>query len=148
MSSSSNSSTKDYPLPVYNYKVSIDNQDESFSEINGLAVENYEILTYTDGLSFMAGDTFKPLRRQKAINLTFKRAVFKGSTFFYDWLKDPEFKKIDISLCDSEGTPLVSWSIREAYPVKITGPEVNASSKEVAIESLEVLAFSIDVTNN
>ncbi len=137
-----------YPLPAYNYKVTIDSEDVSFSEITGLSIDNYDIAAYKDGLSFMTGTLFKPIKRQKPVNITFKRGVFKKSDLFFEWLKDPEAKQIDISMCDEDGTPIISWSIREAYPVKMSGPEVNATSKEVAIESLEVMAIGIEITYN
>jgi len=39
---------------------------------------------------------------------------------------------------DGEITPVRVWSFRRAYPVKMTGPELDAMSPAVAIESVEL----------
>jgi len=44
-----------YPLVAYNYRVTLDGQTASFSEVTGLAV-SYETTTYRHGLSFVEGE--------------------------------------------------------------------------------------------
>jgi phage tail-like protein len=43
-----------------------------------------------------------------------------------------------LSLIDGELSPVRVWWFRRGYPVKVAGPELNASSSEVAIETLEI----------
>jgi phage tail-like protein len=45
-------------------------------------------------------------------------------------------KKCTISLRDSEGKPVYSWFLIEAFPVKWEGPTLNATSNNIASESL------------
>ena len=48
-----------YPLPAYNYRVTVESDEVSFSEISGLNVE-YEPVTYKHGFSFVLGDKIIP----------------------------------------------------------------------------------------
>ncbi len=44
-----------------------------------------------------------------------------------------------ITLLDSTGTEVASWSLRSIYPRRWTGPELNAKGTEVATEVLELI---------
>ena len=44
-----------YPLPVYNFRVTIDGTSMSFSEVSGINLE-YDTVTYRHGLSFWEGE--------------------------------------------------------------------------------------------
>lgn len=44
-----------------------------------------------------------------------------------------------ITLCDAEGTPVITWTLRNVYPSKWTGPELDARSAGIAMESLELI---------
>src|SRR5262245_9190444 len=94
-----------YPLPVYNYRVTVGSLTLGVSEISGLSVE-YQPVIYKHGLSFVMGAKIIPGMRQ-AITLTMKRAVVKGHDDLYSWLHDvytDPFKSakrdILIDLCD------------------------------------------------
>jgi phage tail-like protein len=43
-----------------------------------------------------------------------------------------------VTLVDAGGTPVRSWKFADAYPVKWTGPRLSASSRDLAVEELEV----------
>jgi len=58
---------------------------------------------------------------------------------------DAEARPMDLSLVDSSGAPKVTWRIKEAIPIRLTGPALNASSNEVAIDSLDVMAAGVSV---
>jgi phage tail-like protein len=134
-----------YPLPVYNYRVTVGQLTLGFSEISGLSVE-YEPVTYKHGLSFVMGVKIIPGMRQP-VKLTMKRGIVKGSDVLYSWLygtyADP-FKSakrdILIDLCDETGSAIVRWKVQGALPIKIDAPTFDANSNEVAIETLEVIA--------
>jgi len=44
-----------------------------------------------------------------------------------------------ITLCDPAGAPVVSWTLRNVYPSKWIGPELDAMSAGIAMESLELM---------
>ena len=142
-----------YPLPVYNYRVSIGKDTLGFSEVSGLGVE-YESVTYKHGFSFAMGVKIIPGMRQPT-RLTLKRGVAKNSDFLAKWIKntyaDP-FKNakqdILIDLCDETGKPVVRWTVTGALPVKLDAPTFDANSNDVAIETLELVAHELKVDYN
>lgn len=44
-----------------------------------------------------------------------------------------------ITLMDSEGKEVISWSLRSVYPAQWRGPELRASSGDVAVETLQLI---------
>ena len=105
-----------YPLPVYNYRVTVfkggDSVVASFAEVSGLNVE-YQHVTYKHGLSFLTGSTIIPGMRQET-KLTLKRGIVKDRVFLQEWMKktysDPFYvyakRDIVIDLCDEAAVPV------------------------------------------
>lgn len=147
-----------YPLPVYNYRVSIESLTLGFSEVSGLQVE-YEPVTYKHGLSFAMGSKIIPGMRQP-IKVIMKRGMLKkeGSdatqdSFLSDWMNDTyadpfrnHKKDILIDLCDEKGRPVIQWKVQGALPIKIEAPTFSANSNDVAIETMEVIAHGLEVS--
>ena len=139
-----------YPLPVYNYRVSIGSLTLGVSEISGLSVA-YEPVLYKHGLSFAMGTKIIPGMRQP-IKLTMKRGIAKGRADLYHWLHevyaDP-FKSVKrdilIDLCNEIGTPIVRWKVQGALPTRIDAPTFDANSNEVAIETIELSAQNLQI---
>ena len=44
-----------------------------------------------------------------------------------------------VSLMGPNGQPVRAWSFTDAFPIKWTGPNLNASSNQVATETLEIV---------
>jgi phage tail-like protein len=51
-----------------------------------------------------------------------------------------------IMLLDHQRLPVKWWNFREAYPVKWTGPQLNSSAQEVAVEQIELVHRGISVS--
>jgi len=139
-----------YPLPVYNYRVTIEATTLGFSEVSGLGVD-YEPVTYKHGFSFVMGAKIIPGMRQP-IKLTLKKGVVSGNSFLATWFQDTyanpfKYAKKDIliDLCDEAGKPVVRWKVQGALPIKLDAPAFDANSNEVAIESMELVAHDIQV---
>ena len=149
MAETKNVQMERYPLPVYNFRVTIDGTSVSFSQVSGISIE-YETVTYRHGLSFWEGEGIKKYYYDKYVPITFKKGVVKGVNFFHDWLqeKSSSTKPLDVSLCDEQGTPVVTWHIARALPVKLEAPAFDASANDAAIESLELLAAGISVVHH
>lgn len=49
-----------------------------------------------------------------------------------------------ITLMGDEMKEVASWQLEKAWPTKYTAPDFNATSNEVAIESLELVCEGID----
>jgi phage tail-like protein len=147
-----------YPLPAYNYRVTILKDGESlvlsFAEISGLTIQ-YEAVTYKHGLSFIMGNKIIPGMRQPT-QLTMKRGVVKNRDFLYKWIHntytDPFFssakRDILIDLCDEAGEPVIRWTVQGALPLKLEAPAFDAKSNEVAIETMELIAHGLQVNYN
>ena len=74
-------------------------------------------------------------------NISLKQAVF-ASTDLYDWFLEVARgelarKPISIILADSEGSEVRRWDFSDAFPVKWSGPALNVTSNDAAIETLE-----------
>ena len=138
-----------YPLPVYNFRVTVSGTTVSFSEVSGINLE-YEIVTYKHGLSFWEGEGFKKYYYNKYVPVTLKKGIVQGTNIFSEWIQEKEngSRAMEISLCDETGTPIVSWPIGVAVPVKLQAPTFDANSNDVAIESFELMAAKISVVHH
>ncbi len=135
--------TTGYPLPAYNYKVSIGSQTLSFSEVSGLSI-NYEKVIYKDGLSHLFGPTI--IRAQKnQPTVTLKRGITANRKELYAWLQDKSFKDIFIDLCNEKGIAVIRWRLDKAMPLKMDAPSFSASGNEIAIESIELIAHDLNI---
>jgi phage tail-like protein len=134
------------PLPAYSFRATVGGESAGFSEISGLAIER-ETATYNHGLGHWEGETLLTYPSGKHKQISLKRGVVPGDGSFFGWLvgADAEARPMDVSLVDSEGTPRVTWRIKEAIPIRMTGPSFNASSNEVAIDTLDVMVAGVSV---
>ena len=132
-----------YPLPAYNYKVIVDAETLSFSEVSGLSI-NYEKVIYKHGLSYRMGTGI--IRAQpNEITITLKRGVVAKRAYLYNWLNSNTVKDIFIDLCDEQGNAIIRWKVSKALPLKMEAPTFSAESNNIAIESVEVIAQDISI---
>jgi phage tail-like protein len=132
-----------YPLPAYNYRVTIGSDTLSFSEVSGLTLE-YDKVVYKNGLSFRSG--YEVIRSQKKeVNITLKRGVVAKRNGLYNWMMKPDYKDLSIDLCDETGKALVRWKALKAIPLKMDSPSFNASGNDIAIETIELVAQELTI---
>ena len=138
-----------YPYKKYNYKVLIDGKEEAgFSEVSSPDITS-DPVEYREGS--MAGKTpGKQPGILKYSNVTLKRGTTE-SQVFVDWMKEIQNGKaprrtVVITLMDDEMKEVASWQLEKAWPTKYTAPDFNATSNEVAIESLELVCEGITRT--
>ena len=142
----------DYPLPVYNYRVDINGESITFAEISGLELA-FETITYKESVaaSGKAGPNIMYMPGQiQPVNISMKKGFVKGKSIpvFYDWINDIELNRVDkrdivVHLLDETGNTIVNWKVIDAFPTKLSAPSFDASSNEVAIESMELMAFRV-----
>lgn len=168
---------KRYPLPAYNYRVTIllgnwqaipagTNLAEmagaatviSCTEVSGLKME-VDTVTYRHGFSFLTGMSVLPAL-PKEVHLSIRKGVTKDGKYLSDWMKliyplqlpQPAglLRKRDllIDLCDEQGFPVVRWTVAKALPVRLDAPSFKADSSEVAFEQLDLIAQSLKVDYN
>jgi len=144
-----------YPLPVYNFRVEIGPNAVAFSEVSGLSI-HYEVTTFKESQTGggSAGPRIIHMPSQpQPVNVTLKKGVARTAsvTALYSWMKtvslnQVEKKDVVIRLCDEQGKPVISWTVINAFPTKLDGPAFDAKSNEVAVESLELRADAITIT--
>ena len=130
-----------YPLPVFFFEVDWGGTLVAFSEVTGLNIEA-QVIEYRDGSS-PEFSMIKMPGLKKYGNITLKRGVFAGDNEFFEWLNkiklnSPERRDLTITLKNEDQQPVMTWKILNAWPTKLTSPDLKASANEAAIESIEV----------
>ncbi|KIC95400.1 phage tail protein [Flavihumibacter solisilvae] len=130
-----------YPIPVFYFKVSWNNQDIGFSDVSGLTQE-IQAIEYRDGLTGHAA-ALKIPGIPKVNNIILKRGIVQKNNDLFNWFNNNgapnvERRDIIITLLNDEGAPVMIWTISQAFPVKCEGPGLKATGNEIAIESIEL----------
>ena len=95
----------------------------------------------------------------KYTDITCKKGMFKGDsrliTFFQKLTDKTQYYKdgagdaarlqITIKLLDEKGTALVTWTLKNAFPKKVSGTDFKSDASEVAVESVEFAHEGITV---
>ncbi len=129
-----------YPQAKFRYTVEIDGLTAGgFSEVSGFDA-TVDVIEYREG--DMVQTPLKLPGLKKYGNITLKQGV-TDSMVMYEWLYagvegDVQRKTLTITLNDATGAAVASWQVINAWPTKYTAPDFNATSSEVAIETVEV----------
>jgi phage tail-like protein len=80
---------------------------------------------------------------QKYGNITLKRGMFTGDNEFFQWLNTVSLSNIErrdvtISLLNENHEPVYIWRIKNAFPTKVTAPDLKSDANEVAVETIEL----------
>ena len=128
------------PFPSYRFYVEIEGSMEAvFTEVSGLQLET-DIMEYSEGGN--NGFVYRLPGRTKVGNITLKRGMVSTDGFF-KWFVDimngkVKRRHVTIVVMSTELKEVTRWSFVGAFPVKWTGPSLNASGNTVAIEQLEL----------
>ena len=139
-----------WPMPKFHFEVKWGNDVMSFQEVTNLDAQSDEI-------KYRAGDSkiFSVVKMPGLIkysNVTMKKGIFKGDNKFWAWfsqIKQNTIKRIDItiSLLDETNAPTMVWTLKNAWPTKISGYELKADGNDVAIESIEIVHEGMTIEN-
>lgn len=135
-----------YPIPTYRFMVSLGNEQIPFTSASGLDI-THETIEYRDG----TGNWFKMPGQRQPVNITLSKGVFPGDTVLYDWvnsiqLNQVEKKDILINLTNDAGTEvLMSWSVINAFPTSLTSPSFDATSNEIAVQQVTLMADRVTI---
>jgi phage tail-like protein len=128
------------PVGELRFKVQLPGVDLGrFRECTGLAAE-IEVKDYNEG--GVNDRVHKLPTRMKYPNLVLKRGVtYEDALLKWLWKTQQEAQRIDVtvSLMGPNGQPVREWVFMEAFPIKWTGPNLNAGSNQVATETLEIV---------
>ncbi|MEO0502326.1 MAG: phage tail protein [Pseudomonadota bacterium] len=128
------------PYTTFNFRLEIDGLTlGSFTEVTGLMVEGNAI-EYREGNEQNWTRQLVGLRTQSTITL--KRGMTQNREL-WDWSVNIGRGELDrrdgvIVLMNEAREDVLRWSFRQGWPNKIDGPSLNATSNEVAMESVEL----------
>jgi phage tail-like protein len=129
-----------YPFTKFRYRMEIEGISVAgFSEVTGFD-SSIDVTEYREGN--MVPTPMKVQGLRKYGNITLKWGT-TDSKELYDWMMKGvdgfvERKTVTITLLDEMPADVASWQIINAWPCKYTVPDFNATSSEVAIETLEL----------
>lgn len=129
------------PYAVFNFRVEIDGiVVGSFTEVSGLDSET-DVIEYRTGDMRMNSSVKLP-GLTKYPNVVLKRGMTKDLSL-WQWRKAVVNGQTDrrngvIILMDESRADVLRWQFRNGWPAKWEGPDLDASSSEVAIETLEI----------
>ncbi|MGZ4538536.1 MAG: phage tail protein [Blastococcus sp.] len=134
------------PFAGLRFRVQLEGLDVGgFSEVSGLEAV-VETTAYREG----GENTFEhrlagPVAYPR--NVTLRRGL-TDSAEFWDWLDQVGLgvvirRNVTITLLDSDGEPALLWDCRQAFPVRWSGPDLDATAPVVAFETLELAHHGI-----
>lgn len=134
------------PFRAYNFLVEIDGITRAaFRECSGLE-SSQNTIDYREG--------GEPLRMRKLPGLnSFANIVLRrGITIdreLWEWRKKAaeggvERKNGSIVLLNEKGEETMRWNFVDGWPAKWSGPTLNATANEVAVESVEIAHEGVD----
>lgn len=128
------------PFRGYNFLVEIDGIAEAgFQECSGLD-------SSTDAVDYREGSDPSHVRKLTGLTkyspITLKRGITESDKL-WKWRQGivdgrAERRNISVILLNEEHQEKWRWNLRRAWPSKYTAPTLNATSNDVAIETLEI----------
>jgi hypothetical protein len=111
-----------WPLPKFYFTVKFGSQDKtiSFQEISGLGTDTQPMeYRHGDGKQF---STIKMPGLTKGGNIILKKGVLVKDNNFFNWYDAIK----------------MTWRLTNAWPTKISSPDLKSDANEVTIETLEL----------
>jgi phage tail-like protein len=140
-----------YPMPAYHFRVEWGGTNVGFMEVSGLNI-NIDVTEYRNG-----ADPSQTLRKMPGLihysNVSLKRGITKGDTDFIKWINTirlniVERRDVVVTLLDGDHSPVMTWKLHNAFPVKYYGPVLSGNSSDIAIEELELAHEGLTVESN
>lgn len=128
------------PLQQYRFKVEMANGEMGFSRVSGLEME-IESVEYKEGNEVVVK---KIPGRKSGGTATFERGASNDTTIFdlFEAVTDPTIDNPRLSVTVTElnyaGEVVKSYTLKNAWVSRVNAPEFDASSSEVAVESMEM----------
>ncbi|MDW4909503.1 phage tail protein [Streptomyces sp. ADMS] len=136
------------PYFGYNFSVELDGMTRAgFRECSGLE-SSQSAAEYREGM-----DANLAPRKIPGLNsygdITLSRGVTNDSKL-WEWRQrvmkgTVERHNVSITLLDQQGGPRVTWNLFECWPKSWSGPSLNATSDEIAVEQLTLACERIEV---
>ena len=143
----------EYPLPKFHFQVDWGDARGGFTEVSGLDVET-EPIEYREG-NMKEFNKLKMPGMQKYSNITLKRGTFKGVNSFYEWWRSSVQaaehssyqRDLIITLLNESAETVVTWTAKNAWPIKVQSTDLKGDGNEIAIETMEIAHEGLTVEN-
>lgn len=138
-----------YPLPTFHFTVDLGGTIINCSEISGLNTE-VDVIEYRNGdSSIFSKQKMSGLKKYGDISI--KKGLFKDDKEFYTWLNThkgnlPLRKDVIVILKDENSAPIMTWTLINAWPKKISSPTLSSDKSEVAVESIDVVCEGVTIS--
>jgi phage tail-like protein len=130
------------PLPRFYFSVELgDGAAASFQEVEGLDRE-------PQGTEYRHGNSpvFYPIKMPglgRVGNVTMRRGLFVNGPELRRLVDETKLgtaapRTMMVHLLDENGARKLTWTLNDARPIKITGPDLKGDGNEVAVESVEI----------
>ena|SRR5713101_231142 len=153
------------PYAAFNFTVTHDKITiGGFMEVSGLDTEN-AVIEYREGADQKGATGGAFVSKQPGLerypNVTLRRGIVGDLGLWTNLRKPirdgsdgPEFAtqlnqsspQITINLQDEKHTTVQTWTLRNVWVSKLSGPSLNAKGNEIAIEAIEVVCERIELT--
>jgi phage tail-like protein len=140
-----------YPLPRNHFSVDWGGARIGFSEVCGLTIDA-QAPAFRDGATHENSNVTMPgiLRYP---HLVLKRTVQKSDNDFYAWINTIQLNTVDrrevtVSLLDASNAPVVVWTFRNAFPVKLEYSPLESDNSGPMMEILEIAHEGMTVQNS
>jgi phage tail-like protein len=141
-----------WPLPKFYFSVKFGSQGSTvtFQEILGLESET-QVIEYRHSNNPLFSTITMP-DITKMARVTLKKGIFVKDNNFWKWYNDIQMntvkrEKLVIQLLDETAKTIMTWTLTNAWPIKITGTDLNSDANEVAIETLELAYEGLSISN-
>ena len=126
-------------MPAYHFVVQWGGTRIGFQEVSGLNIQA-DAVEYREG----SNPESQPLKMPGQIhysNIVLKRGIVAKDNDFFAWINTIKLSKVErrdivVQLLNENHEPVVVWKIRNAFPVRYSGPVLLANASEVAMEGL------------
>lgn len=139
-----------WPVPQFHFMVTLGDIGEiAFQEVSGLDTE-YDVIEYRAGNS-PDFSTVKMPGLKKVTEISLKKGMFSGDTALFDYFASVKMntvkrETVTIVLLDEEHKPLFTWTLKNAFPKKVSGASMNAKTSEAAVETLVLVHEGVTMT--
>lgn len=92
-------------------------------------------------------DTPKVRGQRRYSEISLVRGVYSGPTNLFDWYQSTKNQRLAIAVevFDEAGRLISRLHLRDAFPLKVDGPSLNASGNDIAIESIVIAAEGLQL---
>lgn len=137
---------RDDPYGAFNFEITVNGVSDdgkavsgSFTEVSGLEV-SIDFIEYRNGSEDITPRKIPGLK--KFTNITLKKGI-TGDLEFWNWIVEAMKGSVirtegSIVLLDENQQEVMRWNFKRGWPCKWTGPGLNATNGEIALETLEI----------